>query len=773
MSYELSINTKNMPIIFYINIYYDFMKKILAIMVAIIFVALALAVVTSQGSTVPAASPAAEHTPVAQGKDAKLLAIEKKLEAQGIPMKDASFPAMIRHVNMQNGVVEPLYSSAPAPMGIGFYGTQNISGHLVGYNLTTPSVMASIHINNMSDFYLLNDGATSETFQLNSVLTNVTLFGNSTYTFWTQNVAFYSERTQTIQFLTNIWNFSSPAVAISSNVFHSYDGILDAPTFYYAIGPTIHVTTPFTLNLYLNSSVVDSDSAVFFNYSVASDNHVVAGSYDYAIFNSTYGQPANFSAKAPEYLASGTQITPTGYIPYDFEIMVGGPGGGSTTSIYDVNATMNLKYMDGNSYVNVPSAYDVGSETGETSEGVAVSWANGTAYLTPGPSMVYGMWNISSSNAMAHYSGTVAPSNAFMFVSPGSTFNLSTAAWAPLSLSGHYSFTLPAGSYAATALLSDYNEVYFVPGSSVMLQHDYAMGIYTPLYAFDNAQIANISMFGNGSPGNPYVMDNFQIMPISPLFEEFNDFAFPVFSGVILKNTNASVVMENMPSLYIGYTNPTYQLLISFYGFPSYNFLNYELYNASNVTLWNSNDVTGYFSASISGFPVANVLIWNSSNDLIGGNYFSVMDSGLLAYKSPDVTIWGNYFVNSSMTDNATFAAITDIWGAPLGVAEFTSGDTIYNNYFTVTITAYSPCYSIYSGNPAVYINHWNIHKQPAYKTHYVNGFALSGSITGSFLQGGNYWYNFNGKIPYNNYGLIAYGGDYAPLSFPFFIFWW
>ncbi len=58
----------------------------------------------------------------------------------------------------------------------------------------------------------------------------------------------------------------------------------------------------------------------------------------------------------------------------------------------------------------------------------------------------------------------------------------------------------------------------------------------------------------------------------------------------------------------------------------------------------------------------------------------------------------------------------------------------------------------------------WNITKQPAYITHYVNGFALSGSIINTNYQGGNYWNNFNGAIPYNNGGLIAYGGDYAPL---------
>ncbi|EQB69021.1 MAG: thermopsin precursor related protein, partial [Ferroplasma sp. Type II] len=66
---------------------------------------------------------------------------------------------------------------------------------------------------------------------------------------------------------------------MSSNVFHSDNGILVAPVFYYGIGPTIHVTTPFKLNLYLNSTVVDRDSAVYFNYSIMSGHHMQSGSY--------------------------------------------------------------------------------------------------------------------------------------------------------------------------------------------------------------------------------------------------------------------------------------------------------------------------------------------------------------------------------------------------------------------------------------------------------------------------------------------------------------
>ncbi len=742
------------------------MKKLLVVLVSMIFIAIAFSTITAQASPVNI-----NNNHVNTGNSSKLLNMENQIKSKGIPLKYASFPTYHTDVKKVNNVIAPSYNSAPAPMGIGFYGTKNTSGHLTGYNVTTKSVMASIHINNMSDFYLLNDGPNSVTFQLNSVLTNVTLFGNSSYNFWTQNVAFYSARTQQLTFLDNIWNFSSPSVAISNNVFHSYDGHLDAPVFYYDVGPTINVTHPFTLNLYLNSTVINRDSAVYFNYSITSNNKVISGSYDRVLFNSTYYQPASFVSKSPEYLASGTQITPTGYIPYDFEIMVGGPGGGSTTSMYNINATMNLMYRKSGKYHNVPSAYDVASETGETSQGVSVAWHHSTAYLTPGPSFIYGMWNISGNNVMHDYKGKISPSNAFMFVSEGNNFNTNSAAWSPLSLNGTYNFTLPYNQYSAEALMSYHNNEFFKPGNNAYLKYNMHRGIYTPLYAFDNSQLKNISMYGNGTVNNPYVLFNSQKRSINTLFEEFNDFAFPVFSGVLIMNTNASTVMYKMPSMFINYNNPAYTAFLSFYGLPSYNFLNYEIYNASNITVWKSNNISGYFPYTLSGFPVANILIWNSTKILVDSNVFNVMDSGILAYNSPNITVWGNYLINAPQTYNSTFYNATDIWGAPLGIAEYSSGDTIYNNYFNVEITAYSPNYSIYSGTSAVYMNHWNISKQPAYIVHYFNGFTLSGSIIHTRYQGGNFWYNFNGTIPYNDYGLIAYGGDYAPLYYPFFYY--
>ena len=91
---------------------------------------------------------------------------------------------------------------------------------------------------------------------------------------------------------------------------------------------------------------------------------------------------------------------------------------------------------------------------------------------------------------------------------------------------------------------------YFMPGQNVSLLRDYNMGIYTPLYAFDNAQIANTSLYGNGTAGNPYVLDNYQVMPISSLFEEFNIYFLDTERCILFgENTDSPVPYQYMEFL--------------------------------------------------------------------------------------------------------------------------------------------------------------------------------------------------------------------------------
>ncbi|WP_075056726.1 hypothetical protein [Thermogymnomonas acidicola] len=68
------------------------------------------------------------------------------------------------------------------------------------------------------------------------------------------------------------------------------------------------------MELYLNSTVIDNESTVFFNYTVTHNGVSMSGSYDEVMFNSTGGMGVMppMPTPAPYYLISGNTITPTG-----------------------------------------------------------------------------------------------------------------------------------------------------------------------------------------------------------------------------------------------------------------------------------------------------------------------------------------------------------------------------------------------------------------------------------------------------------------------------
>lgn len=739
-------------------------------LVIVIFIALAM-VMSSMAliGGIAAGSSSSEHTntpgslvvshnanPILTGKAAQVM---KALAEKGIPANYVYLPNFNAAVHKKDGIIMPSYDTAPAPMGIGAYGISNSTGNnLTTYNLTTSSVMASLNVSSLQDFYALDDGPNSVTFQLNAVLHNVALFGNSSYAFWTQNVVFYSARNQSLELLDNLWNFSSSSFTLTQNSLYSYNGTPVAPEYYYAVGPTFHVTYPFSLNLYLNTSVIDGRSTVFYNYSLETSGKSYSGSYDRIIFNSTSASNPSYSAPAPQYLISGNTYTPDGYIPYDAEIMIGGPGGGSTANILNINATMQLKYMTNGTtptYTIFPDTFDVGSQTGETSQGVAVSWSsNDVAKLTAGPSYVYGMWGLNpAGKKMYSYSGTVNPPNSFMFTSPGAIFNATLSAWVPLNNSGHYSFIIPYGSLAYNVMLSDHEPVVSTmgpgTGGTISLSANETLGIYTPLYAMDNAQLKYISSSGDGSRSNPYVIYNNPSANgyINPLFGELNDYAFPAFSGLLLHNVSAYTLVSSEPSFTVNYSENVFSYLItSYFGLPSTNNLGIVLYNTSNATV-RDNKITGWFSFEQTEFPVANLLLWNSQNNFITKNIFITMDSSMLVYNTHteygNNSILGNLFIQSSQLNANNYALIsvsttfgTSPYG-PVALTMYSSGNSVSENYFIVYNTAISPNYSIYSGNNVNYNDTWN----------------------------SNFWWNYVDRSgPYNNNGQITSGYDYSPI---------
>ncbi|MCI4373056.1 MAG: thermopsin family protease [Thermoplasmata archaeon] len=799
------------------------------------------AVLTTNGPTTPATPSSPTALPTPSGRMSSLVS---ELRAQHVPLKYAFLPNLNANPNpsLVNGHVNPTYSSAPAPLGVAEYGLRNVSGTITPYTLSTPSVEGTYGPYAMSGLSQDISGPDEYGVQLNSVLNNVTLQGTTGYEFWTQNVIEYSTFSHQLFFVSNIWNFSSPGGAIDPTDFYQIgpNATVVAPEYYYGLGGPITITYPFTLNLFLNSTLVGGRDAVYFNFTLQNGTEFFAGSYDHAIFNSTVtGGPA---APAPAYIASGSTYNPLG-LTNDFEMVLGGPGGGSNFDVLNSQAYFGLQFWNTSSdqYSTVPSAYGFGSETGETAVGAYVLWGspgfsgigNPSAYLAPGPSFLQGLWNVSSAPvAVGTYGGfltlTLAPSNGFVFIAPGSVFtgwystNWSLFQWAPYSASVD-EYELDPGTYTIVAILANYDpaEVTInIPGTftfttqAITLAFDAAQGVYTPLWAFDNSDLYNISNYD----GTNYVLFNQQYAPIGaaanfgvtfPWFGLANDYLFPVFPGIMLWNTTQSVDILSPPSLKVNYPAPLAAELASS-GLPTWNDLQMFFYDDRSVDLLQGAQIGGwwysgaYFGPATSAY---NVVFWNTTGSEVYGNTFDTGGNSLYFYGGTDNLILNNTFEQTVPISADPFATVAGAYGST-GIFEADYGnatdvaahqgvanetylcfvgygfcDLIFNNIFLTTFTADSPLFDPYYfylayptcpawlGVPYVncYFNEaWNI------------GPLISGelgwpaNIIGGPQLGGNYWWDYGSynnpysQLPYisNNFqSYISWGGDYLPLT--------
>jgi thermopsin len=658
-----------------------------------------------------------------------------------IPSSDAYVPNFNAPAPLSYGTVSPTYIGYPAPMGIADYGLRTSNGRVVAYNLSTSGIEGKLQLNSSKAFYAGTANPESFSIQLNAVLNGVTVKGNSSFDYWTQNVALYSSRTHDLSFIDNVWNFSNPA--ISSTAFYEYNTVShdSFPLFYYSLGPAIKVQYPFTVDLFLQSSVIDGRTAVFFNYSVSDSSITISGSYDKVIFNSLPTDQPGFTAPEPYYLASGTTRAPIGLLN-DIEFVIGGPGGGSTTTLYSMSGSMSLSYSIGqNSFSNVNSAYDFGSDSGETSEGIAVAWTGyGEAKLGCGPSFLYGMWNVSANRDMALYSGRITPSNAFLFVSEGSSYSSKSASWVPLPASGNFSFQIPLSDYSVKAMLSNYEPVTSGLKSGMVIELNLSLTeeIYTPLYAMSNAQAAAISFFGNGSVSSPYFLFDNTVQTFGQEFSVANAVGYPVFSGFLLMNVSHANI-NGLPVLHAAVSSGAAVALPD------------VLYDTSGVSIWRTQfSELPSFTALLQDvrlFPDLTVI--NSSADLIGSSNFSGGFAGVYIYKGTGNYVWGNTFV-ANETNPGQFGIIVN-----------SSDNTIFNNYFWGQQV---PAFSCFVTNTdAVQLNRWNISRTPSSSVTIVNRYILSGSIIHLNYQGGNYWWNFNGTVPFSEGSLISVP-DYVPL---------
>jgi thermopsin len=741
----------------------------------------------------PSHSPAgtaasAARDPVTTSAVERAHAIESALESRGAPLRDVHLPNLAAADQARTGTVGLTYSSAPAPMGVSDIGLRNSSGTIVPYSLNTTSAAGTIDLDSAQAVGVADDGPDMFGVQLNSVLTGVDLFGNSSYQFWTQNFVSYTSSSGELSFGDNIWNFSDRSGSISPNVFYQYgpNGTLYAPQLYLAVGPTFTVHYPFALTFYLNSTVLDDRQALFFNYSIVSATLRVAGSFDYVIFNSA----ASASAAPAEFQVNGFAYDPIGLVN-DIELVVVGNDDGDTTTFFGMEANLTIDYWNASAsaYSPVPSAFDVGADTGETSNGVAVYYlepptgAEAIAHMATGPSFLYGLWNVSNDPGYRSVADRLRPNNAFLFVNPGTTFVPSDAQWVPTITTGVAShFVLPnGGPYYLETMLTDYAPVgaaLSLPANATtaftdVLTSDTVLGVYTPMIIWGNPGFSSLALSGTGALGSPFQLPNQQSAPLAPVFAQWNDFQFPVFPGLLLVNTTAWVTVT--PPSFAVSIPPWVQSPPIDYGMPNSTDLELQFWGVSNVSLVNAPLLSGWLSVDLSPYPEGAALFWNSSGNLIAGNSFFDEGTGLALYGGSNNTVWGNWFYDTPVASGDP-GAFMNPGAATVGIFESESGDLVYNNYFDVPVPATTPTYDPLlcqiECEPSSYLDSWNVTPAPASAWSSVLGWNLTGSIIGTSYQAGNFWSNYGtqadpfGVLPYNDSGQISNGGDFDPLVY-------
>jgi thermopsin len=712
------------------------------------------------------------------------------LRRDKIPSKDMLLPNFLEEGNHAAGPVKELYAHAPAPMGVADIGVRDVSNHMVAYELNSSSLEGTADIQSADPMYM--DGLSPDTFtiQQNTNLNGVTLFGNPNYVFWMQNTVNYTVSTHKLFFEGAIWNSSNSGGWMSSNLFyaHGKNGTNVPPYYYFSNGPTLNVGLPFRVSLYTNSSIWKDRPITYFNYSLSSSSlgpRPISGSFDYVVFNSSRRAPLS-PAPAPYFQINGNHPSPVGLLD-DSELDIIGNNDATTTTFYGLNATLSIAYWNSsaNGYTPDPAAYNAGSNTAETSEGIESYWTPDTpavAHIGPGPSFIEGLWNVSGDPGAVKVTQKLSPANAFLFVNMGNTLNVSASQWVPTSPTGTTEFVLPVGStYYFEYLMSEYQPAGSVvdPAQDAVLNttmvFDSTYGVYTPLVAWGNSELANISSRGSGTSADPYVLYNNEYGPLYPQFAQLNEYLFPVFSGILLVGTSASVDITP-PSFAVVYPSWFY-MNVSFQdygmpaGIPSTNNLQLQFLDTKDVALTNGTSITGWFwaYAGLGLLQLSNVMFWDCSNSLVAGNTFRDEGSSLAFFGGTNNTVWGNYFLDTSpaASDQSTI-----LYGGMLteGLVEIESGDSIYNNFFSVPLPALTYATDPTTNASEMYTETWNLPRQPSTDYRYVDGVNLTGSIIGTRYQGGNYWSNYGsqsdpfGVLPYNDDGSIHVGGDFVPL---------
>lgn len=468
--------------------------------------------------------------------------------------------AYTRFITPASGAVTPLPLSSPAPMGLADLGL-GPSG--VPYVYNTSSFQATVNLASFSAYspgYAEFDEAPDwATIQLNAVGVNISYPGSSGGTFWFQNVVHFNGAE--LQFEDNVWNFSSPAASLPPSTFfgHGTGGTIELDEFYYDYGPTIPVTYPFTLSLSIDLENLAGRPAALFNYTVTTATNTTSGTYDGVIFNGAVVGTPQFQVNGGAYDPFGTE--------YDAELIFGGDGGGTNANVIALNGTATLSRWDssGTRFVSVPSAYDHGVDSGETSAGMAAYYLKTTESLNQGPSFLYGLWNTSTGPAgpsatpgWIHVKISVTPSYGFLFATNQSSSLLPLAdanfTYVPTGPSGVATTELPppapSNPYVFEAWADGFQNAPWVvsnnsTGTSPLTLAPSPDTLDAPVYLDGDAQAATFGAAGipnvGYSTGHPTLWINQTQAALAAPFLRVNGYDYPTFMLFAGEQLNLSV----------------------------------------------------------------------------------------------------------------------------------------------------------------------------------------------------------------------------------------
>ncbi len=640
--------------------------------------------------------------------------------------------------------VNPFYTSQPAPLGLADYGlgatTYSYNAtHFLGQvtfnsapNATDPASTGVIEPQGSSLGYVGNIWEFG--VQLNTVATNITMPGVNNQGFlWAQNVVNWNDTG--IHFVQDTWNDSigsgfrfqynsiysacGQSTAGVNHILYVYGGVLQCVQGSVPVSPASY---PVTIQLYNNASVnAQNRTTLTYGYRVseAGTNTVYTGIASQVVFNNTDGaswQAPPAPPYTPGFTVDGFQTAPYG-LTRDSEIVMVGDIGGDNAVFRSMNASVNLQYSNATvgGWQNVPSAYDFGGDTGETSTGLAATWASShTEVLHQGPAMLYGLWNAvpwaSVASGSIHVSGTISPNYGFVFISntapmanpvaPGARDNMS---WLPTSNSGSFNTYLPplgapwTTQYYVQGFADGYAELNgtAITGTTTgyslaltKLANPTAPGtLRAPLYAFSNAQALSLYTNLTGGTAAPYTFSDL-LVNTNFTFNHVNDYGYATFEVFMAQGVTAPITVNNV---YQAGDSPYGALYVTDYNYPSTGVVMPAPSIFGPLNNWTAqiniyggagDVVTNQTSFAVSGFGPMTVL-WDDTNAVaildnstLGGQGVYVGDS--IGTMVSQETVTGALGVQDIGSSHTTVTNLTVVNGA-LGILALGSSDATYS----------------------------------------------------------------------------------------------